>query len=338
MEKLDRCIGKIHDATESIVPLYRYVAQMIFAPIDSDEVLGVALSWMTDAGRSAESKMTDVMFQQFIRIVEAENNPTLNKILYLSDVEAWLNALQDRLDSTIWMLEEFYAMFPIDSRTPEEQIAVAAFDNGEDGRRCYVAANTVFINLASVFDIIAKIACELECFAKYDFKTYPNIKSSNMLYKHNLAVSAMLKQPGMLFADPEQPIVRTVETLRNEYVHNGPWDRSPSIYYPADAEGNPLPAFMMMPDMTVTGKFVSVKNRSKFYSQGKKLNEELIPLVEETLEVIEKTIEGIKAEVIAQTAKGKDRKGTAEAMIAISSVTKQLDGILKKYANAGGKC
>ena len=328
--KLKDCIRRIEDVTEAVVPLYRDMQEMIFAPVDSEVVLDMAQLWMADGGRSAESAISAITFEKLVSAAEAKKNPTVNKILYWNDVEAWLNAVQDRLVSTIWMLEEFYASLPCEEKISDELIDTAILSSGEDGRKCYVAANTVFINLASVFDILTKIVCELENFPKRDFTTYPKIKLKLDKYNKNANVLPEVKQPGMLYSEPEIPIVRKIETFRNEYVHSGPWDRSPSIYLPRDAERKPMPAFMMMPDMTETGTLVTVRNRNKFYSESKKLNEELIPMVEETMDVVEKTLGGIRNVIVGQTAEGIDEVETKHAMEVLREVAKESVEIIKK--------
>ena len=148
---------------EAVVPLYRDMQEMIFAPVDSEAVLDMAQLWMVDGGRSAESAISAITFEKLVRAAEAKKNPTVNKILYWNDVEAWLNAVQDRLVSTVWMLEEFYSSLP-NEKISDELIDTAILSSGEDGHKCYVAANTIFINLASVFDILTGIVSELENF------------------------------------------------------------------------------------------------------------------------------------------------------------------------------
>ena len=325
--RLKGCIQRITEVTEAVEPLYGEMQQMVFAPVDGDKVLDMAQLWMMDGGRSAESSISAITFEKLVRAVEAKKNPTLNKILYWNDVEAWLNAVQDRLGSTKWMLEEFYASLPCVENVPEELIDTAILGNGTDGRKCYVAANTIFINLASVFDILAGIVCELENFPKRDFTTYQKIRSKK--FNQSDHVMQEVKQPGMLYTDPELPIVRKIETLRNEYVHCGPWDRSPSIFLPFDAERKPMPTFMRMPDMTETGTFVTVRNRNKFYSENKKLNEELIPIVEETLGLVEKTLGGIRNVVAAQTAEGIDEEETGKVLEVLRVVRKESIEILQ---------
>ncbi len=295
--RLQDCIRRIEDVAEAVVPLYRDMQEMIFAPVDSDKVLDIVQLWMADGGRSAESGIVVTTFEKLVRAAEAKRNPTVNKILYWYDVEAWLNAVQDRLVSTIWMLEEFYASLPCEEKISDELIDTAILSSGEDGRKCYLAANTIFINLASVFDILTGIVSELEKFPKRDFTTYQKIKSQK--YNQNNHVMHEVKQPGMLYAEPELPIVRKIETLRNEYVHSGPWDRRANIYYPIDENLELQPPFMMMPDMSSEGNFVTEKNRRKFYAEGSKLNEELIKIVDSAMSVLRTTVAGLRK--VAQT-------------------------------------
>ena len=58
---------------------------------------------------------------------------------------------------------------------------------------------------------------------------------------------------------------------------------------------------MMMPDMSVDGNFVTVKNRKKFYAQGTKLNEELIKIVNSAMSVLSTTVAGLRFVAQSQT-------------------------------------
>lgn len=328
--RLSDCVKRIQEVSANVEPLYWYLRQMIFAPIDHDRMVALTKVWMADGGRSAESGISPLVFEKLEKAVEAKKNPILNKFLYWYDVEAWLNAIQDRLDSTIWMMHEFYKSFSSDDTTDENSIVTAAITQGEEALRCYVVANTVFVNLASVFDLLSKIICEIDCYPSHNFSKYPEIKkSAKKLYNRNDNVLPEFRREGLLYADPEPTIVRKIETLRNGYVHNGPWDRIPTIYYPVDADGNPMPAFMLMPDMSEEGQFVKVKNRNKFYSGGKKLNEELIPIVEETLIVIENTLNAIRDAAIARTADGEDEDETEKAMNALLKLGIETEEIIR---------
>lgn len=132
----------------------------------------------------------------------------------------------------------------------------------------------------------------------------------------------------MLFAEPA--IVRKIETLRSEYVHNGPWDRTPKIYYPLDNNEMPLPAFMLMPDMNENGTFITVTNRNKFYSQEKKLNIELISILNDTMEIINNTIFGLKTVVDNQTDKSNSQDETNSTVQAIIDHLTNLNNYIKK--------
>ena len=296
---LDLCINSLLQVSEDIIPLYDEIERMILPQVDLDVIRGLTPMWMADTGRSAESATSSVVFEQMVRVVEATHNQNLTKILYWFDVEALLNALQDRIIANEWLLKEFYSGLSSEIEFAKNHAHHAGLYFGGDGNKCYVAANTIFVNIASAFDIIAKIAVELEKFSSYDFSTYPKMKSGGVLYDKNLAISPILKQSGMLFSEPA--IVHQIEILRNEYVHNGPWDRRANIYYPIDENLEPLPPFMMMPDMSVDGNFVTVKNRKKFYAQGTKLNEELIKIVNSAMSVLSTTVAGLRFLAQSQT-------------------------------------
>ena len=107
--RLKGCIQRITEVTEAVEPLYGEMQQMVFAPVDGDKMLDMAQLWMMDGGRSAESSISAITFEKLVRAVEAKKNPTLNKILYWNDVEAWLNAVQDRLVSRLCGFRTFEA-------------------------------------------------------------------------------------------------------------------------------------------------------------------------------------------------------------------------------------
>lgn len=329
-DELNICINHIENVSNEVISLYDYIEKMIFPHVDLDVLRGVTPLWMADAGRSAESCMTKENFEKFVRSLEDTSDKNEVKILYWYDVEALLNALQDRFSSTIWMLKEFYSVLPYVPKQEEMQVFKATICSNRDSMNCYTAANTIFINLASAFDILAKLSYELEYFSEYDFSCYSKLKSKDILYNKNLQISPILKQQGMLFAEPEPAIVRKIETLRSEYVHNGPWDRTPKIYYPLDNNEMPLPAFMLMPDMNENGTFITVKNRNKFYSQEKKLNIELISILNDTMEIINNTIVGLKIVVDNQTDKSNSQDETNSTVQAIIDHLTNLNNYIKK--------
>lgn len=83
--------------------------------------------------------------------------------------------------------------------------------------------NSVFIAYASVFDIMTKIAIEQFEFDKYDFSKYQKMRSADTVFRKSLKnIDSSLKKIGLLFNEPQ--VIRKIETFRNEYVHNGPWD------------------------------------------------------------------------------------------------------------------
>lgn len=79
------------------------------------------------------------------------------------------------------------------------------------------------------------------------------MRSSDIIYNKNLKnIDPSLKNVGMLFSEPL--VIRKIETFRNEFVHNGPWDLRCSIYNTFVNE-EPADVIIYSPDMDDFGNF-----------------------------------------------------------------------------------
>lgn len=125
----------------------------------------------------------------------------------------------------------------------------------------------------------------------------------------------------MLFSEP--PIIRKIETFRNEFVHNGPWDLRCSVYNTA-VDGEPADVIIYSPDMDEIGNFVSSGSRNKFYSQANRINIQLPNMIQEATIVLKNTIEQLSTLYQVSTIKSADRKYTEECLDAISNYYKEL--------------
>lgn len=92
----------------------------------------------------------------------------------------------------------------------------------------------------------------------------------------------------MLFSAPL--VVRKIETFRNEFVHNGPWDLRFSVYGTA-VNGELADVVIFSPDMNEFGHFVKSSSRNKFYSQGNRINVQLPDMLNEASTIVKNTIE-----------------------------------------------
>ena len=120
----------------------------------------------------------------------------------------------------------------------------------------------------------------------------------------------------MLFSEPA--VIRKIETFRNEFVHNGPWDLRCSVYNTA-VNGEPADVVIYSPDMDELGNFISSGSRNKFYSQANRINIQLPDLINEASVVLKKTIEQISTLYQNCTTQNINKEYTEECLSEIVS-------------------
>ena len=141
------------------------------------------------------------------------------------------------------------------------------------------------------------------------------MRSVNTLFNKGLKnIDPSLKENGLLFSEPS--VIRKIETFRNEYVHNGPWDLRSCIYYTA-VNGEPADVVIYSPDMDEFGNFITSGSRNKFYSQGNRINIQLPILLKEATGIVESTIERICSLYQKNTINNVDEAYTNECIKAI---------------------
>ena len=84
--------------------------------------------------------------------------------------------------------------------------------------------------------------------------------------KKKLAVN---EKPDTIFEKSE--LVKIVESLRNEVVHNGSWEPNPKVFI-RFLNGKIVEKYMLFPDIE-RGHLATSKNRRHFFSNGTKVND-----------------------------------------------------------------
>ena len=79
---------------------------------------------------------------------------------------------------------------------------------------------------------------------------------------------------GTIFEDCD--VIKMIESLRNEAVHNGSWEDNPKVYVKFGG-GKIIERYMLFPDFE-EGRLVNFKNRKHFFSRGTKVNDVLITI------------------------------------------------------------
>ena len=275
--------------------------------------------WVTDAGVSPELNCTKDWYEKLRR---RETHPIFGRFIYHYDLWGKVSAIQDRLSAVMMFMRQLYNIVPCKAKYEENQYTSAARCGGVRETEAHMLLNSVFVAYASVFDIITKIAIEQFDFDKYDFSNYKKMRSADTIYKKTLNnIDPSLKVEGMLFSEP--PIIRKIETFRNEFVHNGPWDLRCSVYNTA-VDGEPADVIIYSPDMDKIGNFISSGSRNKFYSQANRINIQLPHMIKEATSVLKNTIEQLSTLYKGSTTKNTDEKFTEECLNAISNYYKEL--------------
>ena len=288
---IEECYRNIEEIIDdSIIGLYNSFDNFIFQDIDYSMVISVVPQWVSDAGVSPELACTKVAYETLRRNA---THPIFGKLVYRYDLWGKIAAVQDRLSAVIMFMRQFYKIVPSIAHYDENQYTSAARCGGERETEAHILLNSIFVAYASVFDLISKISVEQFEFYKYDFSKYKKMKSTDIVYKKSLNnIDPSLKAEGMLFSEPA--VIRKIETFRNEFVHNGPWDLRCSVYNTA-VNGEPADVIIYSPDMDELGNFISSGSRNKFYSQANRINIQLPDIMNEASVVIKNAIEQISA-------------------------------------------
>lgn len=310
VEKCCRFIETVID--DSVISLYQSIDNFIFQDIDYSRVISKMPKWIMDAGISPESGCTKEAYERFKK--EA-THPIFGRFIYHYDLWSKVAAMQDRLSAVIMFMRQLYTIVPCKAMYKKCQYTSAARCGGTRETEAHMLLNSIFVAYASVFDILTKIAIEQFEFGKYDFSKYKKMRCADMIYRKSLNnIDSSLKREGMLFSEP--PIIRKIETFRNEFVHNGPWDLRCSVYNTA-VNGEPADVIIYSPDMDETGNFISSGSRNKFYSQANRINIMLPDMIRDATIILDNTIKQLSYLYQAGTTKTIDKDYTKECLKAI---------------------
>lgn len=313
---LQRLYDKINDLCDgNINVLHSSFDSFLFQDINLEKVISLLPQWVACSGVSAESRISKDLYEKYRRNF---SHPYLNKFFYYYDMWSLFATVQDRLIAVSYHLQEFYRSVPCELKFKEKNYTSCLVTTGIQQDRTFAALNSVFVALASIFDLLTKIATEQYSFNNYDFLSYRKMKSDGVLFGRsgNKSVNSTLKEPGLLFSSP--PCVKKILTFRNEFVHNGSWDMRCGIYE-TWVDKEPGDILVLAPDMDNNGNFVSSGSRNKFYSQHNYINAQLPQLLMDVLDVIEKTIDYLTELYQKDTIRREDTILTEDCIMALTN-------------------
>ena len=296
-EMLQRLYEAIYNLSENTVSLFDRIEDYFFQDIDFQMIQGTLSLWMADAGRSPESGMSRVSYDKCRQIY---NDPVSNRVIHWYDVQNIIGAFQDRITAIEGYLKEIFATIPAYCLYNDHEYTGASRDMGFSSDHIHTSINNVFVSLASAFDLFTKVVYECVKYDSNGFDVYKKLKSraDGILYAKKNYGFDELKESGLLYDEPA--CIRTICSFRDEFIHCGSWDYRCAIYYPY-INGEPVEAFVPMPDVEPSGVLVSSGSRNKFYASGAKINTVLPALVAEVIEVLSNTEMRFKEVLVLKT-------------------------------------
>lgn len=188
---------------------------------------------------------------------------------YIADCQSLINTLQELIMGCHSSFVGFYKHLCSLPTIPK--MGDVAFACSAESRMVYSFLYSFIIQSYSIFDVLTKIVYEFEHLRLETCKfSYAKLAASNKLYgnKTDLTIDTL----GTVFERCRTTSV--IENLRNELVHNATWEMNPKVFVVTGKNGV-TERFILMPDFTAENTLMTFKNRKRFFSQGKKVNDEL---------------------------------------------------------------
>lgn len=284
--KLKEIYHLINEIQETCINTYDIFKKHIFSDIDYYSIECFVPQWIRDSGNSAESGLTKEIFERFVR---ENNNILTHKLLYYYDCDMLVASLQNRLSVINSLVENLYKKIPCKSEYKMDDFDSVIMSISPYDVDIFAYLNSIFIFLGSSFDIITKIAYELNKIDLIDYSTYPKFKSYNILFSDKNCIDERLKE-NTIFSHPT--ILRKIESIRNRIVHNGSFDFNQVIYTGYLNKQDYTESCILFPDFH-EGNFVSFKNRNNFYSESNRINLILPEILKDVFQLILSTMQKI---------------------------------------------
>lgn len=205
------------------------------------------------------------------------------KYAYLADCQSLINTLQELL---LGSNSSFIGFYKLLSEVPETiDFCDDYYNISPEGRLAYNMLYSLITQVYSMFDILTKIVYEFENMKDCAI-SYKKLASNNILFgKSNMLTK--INKGGTIFE--KDRLVLVFKSLRNEIIHNATWEMNPKIFF-REKDSILKERFIYLPDFNSKGKLVSYVNRKRFFSDKKKVNEELPSLYLGILRRIKNTL------------------------------------------------
>lgn len=225
--------------------------------------------WVQGAGQDSDCAVTADLFSEWIQ-EDSINIPNLYRHLYLMDCQFLVETIQNLLTGMEDLFVNYFKQISAAERRryPSDK-DTTVIETSWDSRRLSALLESYFVKAYSILDMLCKIGYEFQN-PQADFSSYKKMKSSKVLWgdRKNLHINGT---KGTLLE--ECSLVRSIESLRNEVVHNGTWELNPKIYC-RFANSSIVERYMLFPDIE-QDHLATVKSRKHFFGKGTKVNDVL---------------------------------------------------------------
>lgn len=262
-----------YEIDTELVRLYDTIRYLYFPNTDEYYfALNLLPMWVQEAGQNSDFVLSANQFSNLID-ENKHNIPDLYKHLYVSDSQFLIGTVQNLYSAICECLCDYYIhITDIHSPTIPNQVDSIYTVTSVQSRYLSSIIETYFTKAYSILDIICKIAYEIEN-PRDIFTTHEKLKSDKILWggRKHLTIN---KTPNTFFEYSD--LIKKIESLRNEVVHNGTWELNPKVFIKVKNE-TIIERFMLFPDFD-NGHLSSVKNRKHFFSSGEKIND-ILPVI-----------------------------------------------------------
>jgi len=284
----------LYDVDSELVILYDKFRDILFDDIDEYySKLSLMPIFVQEAGQDSDSSLTSDEFTKLVNKLQPLIGNDLIKFLYLVDCQYLISTIQNLLTGINDCFTNFFINLCQDKLiSPPTEKTTIIWQTSATSRSLSSTLETYFIKSYSILDIITKILYEINNPIS-NFEKYNNLKCKNILWgdrkhlKFNDITNTLFEIC---------PLVKTIESLRNEAVHNGSWEYNPKVFF-SFKEGILIEKYMLFPDLK-DGMLATVKNRRHFFGNNLKVNDTFPKIHIELLSRLLNTVKKINLGVI----------------------------------------
>lgn len=182
------------------VELHDVIMWNVFKGIDYYSIVGLVPMWVRNDDHSQEGCLSKEGFE---KLVQANDNELTHRLLYYYDCEMLMSSFPNRTSVLVRLINKIYEILTPNLSRDIKEYDDVAFGIDAQGIDVYTYLNSLIITLASSFDLITKVAYELQEMPNVNFSSYPNMKSANIAYGKRKWLGDNLTVENTLFAKKE---------------------------------------------------------------------------------------------------------------------------------------